>query len=197
MRKLIYFIAVSLDGYIAGPDGSDPTSGPDAFWPIGQDYVEHLIAQYPETLPGPARDAMGISGEGAHFDTVIEGRRTYQNGVDAGIDNAYPHLRHLVFSRSLTESPDPRIELVGDDPVARVRELKKEDGKGIWLCGGGELAGVLFAEIDQLIVKLAPMAIGSGTPLFGHQQPFDPTFFTLADSKVMDSGTIFLTYDKK
>lgn len=197
MRKLIYFIAVSLDGYIAAPDGSDPSSGPSAFWPIGQDYVEHLIAQYPETLPGPARDAMGISGDGTRFDTVIEGRRTYQNGVDAGIANAWPHLRHLVFSRTLTESPDPGVELVGGDPVARVRELKEGDGKDIWLCGGGELAGVLFAEIDQLIVKLAPMAIGSGVPLFGHQRPFDPTFFTLTDSKVMDSGTIFLTYDKK
>ncbi|MGW7067192.1 dihydrofolate reductase family protein [Streptomyces sp. NPDC054855] len=197
MRKLIYFIAVSLDGYISGPDGSDPTSGPDAFWPIGQDYVEHLVAHYPETLPGPARDAFGITGNGAHFDTVIEGRRTYQNGVDAGITNAWPHLRHLVFSRSLTESPDPGVELVAGDPVATVRELKQEDGLDIWLCGGGELAGVLFSEIDQLVVKLAPMAIGSGTPLFGQKRPFDPTFFTLADSKIMESGTIFLTYAKK
>ncbi|MWA08215.1 dihydrofolate reductase family protein [Streptomyces sp. BA2] len=76
-------------------------------------------------------------------------------------------------------------------------ELKQEDGKDIWLCGGGELAGVLFSEIDQLVVKLAPMAIGSGTPLFGEKRPFDPTLFALADSKIMESGTIFLTYAKK
>ncbi|MEU6768081.1 dihydrofolate reductase family protein [Streptomyces sp. NPDC046853] len=197
MRKLVYFIAVSLDGYIAGPDGSDPTAGPDAFWPIEQDYIEHLAARYPETLPGPARDALGISGDGAHFDTVIEGRRTYQNGVDQGVTNAWPHLRHLVFSRSLTTAPDPGIELVADDPVATVRELKQEDGKDIWLCGGGELAGALYAEIDQLVVKLAPMTIGSGTPLFGQKRPFDPAYFTVTDSTIMDSGTIFLTYARK
>ncbi|GAA3989240.1 dihydrofolate reductase family protein [Streptomyces marokkonensis] len=197
MRKLVYYIAVSLDGCIAGPDGADPTGGPDAFWPIGEDYVRHLAAEYPETLPGPARDAFGISGEGAHFDTVLEGRRTYQNGVDAGIDNAYPHLRHLVFSRALTEAPDPAIEIVSTDPVAKVRELKQEDGKGIWLCGGGELAGALYSEIDQLIVKLAPMTVGSGTPLFGQKTSFDPAFFTLTDSKILESGTIFLTYTKR
>ncbi|MEV1085914.1 dihydrofolate reductase family protein [Streptomyces sp. NPDC050211] len=197
MRKLVYYIAVSLDGCIAGPDGSDPTSGPDAFWPISEDYVQHLAAEYPETLPGPARDAFGISGEGAHFDTVLEGRRTYQNGVDAGIDNAYPHLRHLVFSRTLTEAPDPSIEIVSTDPVAKVRELKQEEGKGIWLCGGGELARALYSEIDQLIVKLAPMTVGAGTPLFGQKASFDPAFFTLTDSRILGSGTIFLTYAKK
>ncbi|MGW6027730.1 dihydrofolate reductase family protein [Streptomyces sp. NPDC055099] len=81
--------------------------------------------------------------------------------------------------------------------MGKVRELKQEDGKGIWLCGGGELAGALFAEIDELVVELAPMAIGSGTPLFGQKQPFDPTFFTLTDSTIMDSGTVFLTYARK
>ncbi|WP_405677384.1 dihydrofolate reductase family protein [Streptomyces sp. NBC_01511] len=198
MRKLVYYIAVSLDGCIADPDGSDPTSGPGAFWPIGEDYVRHIAAEYPETLPGPARDAFGISGEGTHFDTVLEGRRAYQNGVDAGIDNAYPHLRHLVFSRTLTEpAPDPAIEIISTDPVAKVRELKQEDGKDIWLCGGGALAGALYSEIDQLIVKLAPMTVGSGTPLFGQKTPFDPAFFTLTDSKILGSGTIFLTYAKK
>ncbi|MDG4864220.1 dihydrofolate reductase family protein [Streptomyces sp. T-3] len=196
MRKLVYFIAVTLDGCIAGPDGSDPTSGPNAFWPINQDYVQHLVAEYPETLPGPARDAFGITGEGAHFDTVLEGRRTYQNGLDAGVDNAYPHLRHYVFSRTLTEAPDPAVEIVSSDPVAKVRELKQEDGKDIWLCGGGELAGVLYSEIDRLIVKIAPLTVGSGTPLFGQKTPFDPTPFTLADSKILESGTMFLTYEK-
>jgi dihydrofolate reductase len=197
MRKLVYYIAASLDGCIAGPDGSDPTSGPGAFWPLSEDYVQHIAAEYPETLPAPARDAFGISGEGRHFDTVLEGRRTYQNGVDAGVANAYPHLRHLVFSRTLTEAPDPAIEVVSTDPLAKVRELKREDGKDIWLCGGGELAGVLYSEIDQLIVKLAPMTVGSGTPLFGRTTPFHPAFFTLTDSKILKSGTVFLTYAKK
>lgn len=195
MRKLVYFIAVSIDGFIAGPDGSDPT-GPDGFWPVGQDYVQHLAQTYPETLPAPARQALGITAEGDHFDTVLEGRKTYMNGVDAGLTNAFPHLRHLVFSRSLTESPDPGVELVATDPVEKVRELKREDGKDIWLCGGGELAGALRGEIDRLVVKLAPLTLGSGTPLFARTTAFDPVLYERTDAVLLDSGTIFLTYDK-
>ncbi|MFE0104784.1 dihydrofolate reductase family protein [Streptomyces sp. NPDC059009] len=198
MRKLVYFIAASLDGHIAGPDGSDPT-GPDGFWPVGEDYLQQLVTRYPETLPAHVREALGITEPGTHFDTVVEGRRTYQIGLDLGFPDCYPHLRHLVFSRSLTESPAPGVELVGTDPAARVRELKQEPGEGkdIWLIGGGELASALYGEIDRLILKVAPLTVGSGTPLFAHKTPFEPTLFELTDSKVLDSGTLFLTYDKK
>ncbi|MFF1381896.1 dihydrofolate reductase family protein [Streptomyces sp. NPDC058308] len=195
MRKLVYFIAVSLDGFIAGPDGSDPT-GPDGFWPVGQDYVQHLAETYPETLPAPAREALGITAGGTHFDTILEGRRTYMIGFDAGQPNCYPHLRHFVFSRTLTTSPDPGVELVATDPVEKVRELKRQEGKDIWLCGGGELAGVLRGEIDRLVVKLGPLTLGSGTPLFSHKTAFDPVLYERTDAVLLDSGTIFLTYDK-
>lgn len=66
-----------------------------------------------------------MTAEGTPFDTVLEGRRSYEIGLAAGITDAYPHLRHLVSSRTLTESPDPAAELVADDPVATVRELKR------------------------------------------------------------------------
>lgn len=138
MRRLVYCIASTLDGFIAGPDGADPT-GPDGFWPIADDYLKHLAAELPEVLPVQARAAFGITGEGARFDTVLEGRRTYELGLRAGITDAYPHLRHLVFSRTLTQSPDPAVELVATDPVAKVRELKGSDGKDIWLLGGSTL----------------------------------------------------------
>ncbi|MEU5819621.1 dihydrofolate reductase family protein [Streptomyces sp. NPDC047803] len=195
MRKLVYFIAATLDGFIAGPDGSDP-SGPDGFWPIPEDYLEHLIAEYPETLPGPARAALGVTAEGTRFDTVVEGRRSYEIGLDAGLTDAYPHLRHLVFSRTLGESPDPAVELVAGDPVARVRELKQEDGKGIWLVGGGELAASLYGEIDTLILKLSPTTIGAGIPLFGRKAAFEPCAWTLTDHTVLASGTAYLTYER-
>ncbi|MFG3140626.1 dihydrofolate reductase family protein [Streptomyces sp. NPDC048211] len=195
MRKLVYYIASTLDGFIAGPDGADPT-GPDGFWPIPEDYVGHLIAEYPETLPGPARAALSITAEGTHFDTVVEGRRSYEIGLKAGVNDAYPHLRHLVFSRTLGESPDPAVEIVATDPVARVRELKEEEGKDIWLVGGAELAGSLYSEIDTLIVKLSPMTIGAGIPLFSHKATFDPAAWTLTDHTVLGSGAAFLTYER-
>ncbi|MFI8002266.1 dihydrofolate reductase family protein [Streptomyces sp. NPDC086010] len=195
MRRLVYYIAVTLDGFIAGPDGADP-SGPEGFWPIPGDYVRYLAAEYPETLPGPARQALSVTAEGTHFDTVLEGRRTYEVGLKAGITDAYPHLRHLVFSTTLTESPDPAVELVAGDPVARVRELKQEDGKDLWLIGGGELAGALYPEIDRLIVKLGPLTIGSGIPLFGRAAAFDPRVWHLTDHTVLESGAAFLTYTR-
>lgn len=195
VRKLVYFVASTLDGFVAGPDGSDPT-GPGGFWAPAEDYVQHLIAEYPETLPGPARTALGVTAEGTHFDTVVEGRKSYEVGLAAGVTNAYPHLRHLVFSRTLTESPDPTVELVPDDPATVVRGLKSRAGKDIWLVGGGSLAGSLYPEIDRMIVKLGPLTIGSGIPLFGRTAPFSPTAWTLVDHTVLASGAAFLTYDR-
>ncbi|GAA2598217.1 dihydrofolate reductase family protein [Streptomyces roseoviolaceus] len=193
MRKLVYYIATTLDGFIAGPDGADP-SGPDGFWPIPEDYIQHLVTEYPETLPVQARTALSVTAQGTHFDTVLEGRRSYETGLKAGITDAYPHLRHLVFSRTLTESPDPAVELVAGDPVAKVRQLKQEDGKDIWLIGGAELAGALYGEIDQLILKMAPLTIGAGIPLFSHKAAFDPRGWKLSGHTVLDSGAAFVTY---
>ncbi len=195
MRKLVYFIASTLDGHIAAPDGGDPT-GPDGFWPVGPDYLEQLVTEYPETLPGPARAALNITAEGTHFDTVLEGRHTYEIGVKAGIHDAYPHLKHVVFSRSLTSLPGAAVELVGTDPVEKVRELKQGDGKDIWLCGGGELAGLLYPEIDRLIVKLSPITTAAGIPLLGRTTGFDARQWELTAHTVLPSGVLFLTYDR-
>lgn len=194
-RRLVYCIASTLDGFIAGPDGADPT-GPDGFWPIAEDYVQHLTTELPEILPVQARSALGITAEGTHFDTALEGRRTYEIGLRAGVTNAYPHLRHLVFSRTLKESPDPTVELVATDPVAKVRELKAEEGKDIWLLGGSELAGVLYPEIDQLLIKLSPLTIGNGIPLFSRDTTFDPRSWELTEHTVLKSGAAFLTYTR-
>jgi dihydrofolate reductase len=163
MRRLVYLVATTLDGFIAGPGGGDPSAS--EFFPITSDLVEFLVTHYPETLPGPARDAMGLTGEGRHFDTVIEGRGSYTLGLAAGLDDAYPHLRHIVVSQSLVGTDLP-VEVVGHDPLATVRELKAQDGLDIWLVGGGTLAHALLPEIDRLVLKVNPSVIGAGIPLF-------------------------------
>ncbi|MFD9943027.1 dihydrofolate reductase family protein [Nonomuraea sp. NPDC059023] len=189
MRKLTYYVAATLDGYIAERSDADPSGG---LFAIGQDYVEFVIANYPETLPVNARQALGVTDAGTRFDTVVEGRRSYQIGLDMGISDAYPHLRHLVFSRKLAQSTD--VEVVASDPVERVRELKAEEGLGIWLVGGAELAGVLYEEIDEIVVKVSPVTAGAGVPLFAGRSEAEARRFTLTDHVILDSGVAVMTY---
>lgn len=189
-RTLTYFVAMSLDGFIAGPDGSDPSS----WWPITEDYVSFLREEYPETLPGPAREAMGLSAAGLRFDTVVEGRRSFEVGLAAGLSDAYPHLRHLVVSTSLTANPDSAVEIIGEDPLARIRELKAEPGLGIWLVGGGAVAASLRSEIDELIIKLAPISLGAGIPLWGSEAGFDSTGWERRDVRTFPGGMTLLHF---
>jgi hypothetical protein len=87
VRKLVYYVAVTLDGFIAGPVGSDPVG--TSYFPLHEDLIEFIVAEFPETLPGAARQAMGIDDvPHKHFDTVLEGRGSYEVGLDAGVTNA-------------------------------------------------------------------------------------------------------------
>lgn len=187
-RKLTYYIAVSLDGFIAGPDGQFD------FFGFEGDFAAAVLADFPETLPGPARGPLGIADvPNRRFDTVVMGRGTYAPGLAAGLTSPYPHLRQFVFSRSLT-GVDPDVRIVGDDPAGFVRDLKQEDGLGIWLCGGGKLAAELRDEIDELIVKINPVALGAGIPLFAGE--FRPESLVLSGTRVFGTGTIMATYGR-
>lgn len=193
MRALTYLVAATLDGFIAGPDGGDPSG--QEYFPITPDLVEFLVSTYPETLPGPARDAMGLTEPGATFDTVLEGRTSYEVGLTAGLNDAYPHLRHLVVSTTLSDLPAPAIELVRGDPLETVRRVKAEDGLGIWLVGGGTLAHSLLPEIDRIVVKLNPWVIGDGIPMFAGG--FRPTGFTVTATVPLPGGVQVITLERQ
>jgi dihydrofolate reductase len=138
---------------------------------------------------------MGTEGPGAKFDTVLEGRASYEVGLAAGVTNAYPHLRHFVFSTTMQQSPDPTVELVGTDPLEAARELKAEDGLDVWIVGGGRLAHALLPEIDRLILKQQPAVIGSGIPMFSG--PFQPHLFRPTEARELGSGVRILTFDRR
>lgn len=193
MRKLVYYVATTLDGFIAGPDGGDPSG--EEYLPVTPDLVQFIVENYPETLPAPARAALGVDSPGLVFDTVVEGRHSYEVGLAAGMTDAYPHLRHVVFSRTLTTSPDAAVEIVSSDPASFVRELKAQSGRDIWLVGGGKLASALLPEIDRLVLKQNPSVIGSGVPLF--DGPFAPTLFQPAGEVLLTGGVRILTYDRR
>ncbi|MET9961309.1 dihydrofolate reductase family protein [Streptomyces sp. NPDC006326] len=163
MRKLTYFIATTVDGFIGAPDGEADFI--HTFLDPG--FIEHLKAEYPETVSGQGREQLGIEDAAPkRFDTVLMGRRTYEPGLKAGMTSPYGHMREqYVVSRSLTQAPDPEVQLISGDVAAKVRELKARDGLGIWLCGGADLAGRLVDEIDEYIVKTYPVVVGTGMPM--------------------------------
>ncbi|MFF0487514.1 dihydrofolate reductase family protein [Nocardia sp. NPDC004068] len=191
MRKLTYYVASTIDGFIATEDGSVD------FFPVGGDHGPAITALYPETLPTKVRESLGVDKPGSTFDTVLMGRKTHDFGVRTGTSSPYSHLRQLVVSTTLPESPDPDVELIASDPLDRVRELKREKGLGIWLCGGGELAQVLLPEIDQVFLKLYPIVLGHGRALFGAGPKLpEPTRFRVLTSRVFEDGVAFVKYSR-
>lgn len=184
MRKLIYYIAISTDGFIASSDGSF-----DAF-PMQGEHFPDLIADFPETFPGPARGPLGISGPNRVFDAVLMGKATYDVGARQGLTSPYPHLDQYVVSTSLTETPDPAVKLIRSHPLQAVRELKAQTGRAVWLCGGSKLASTLYDEIDEVIVKINPLLLGAGIPMFSNKVP--PTALRLIERKVYPNGFVRL-----
>ena len=170
MRKLKYYVASSIDGFIARKDGSF-----NDFLLEGEavnDYIESLKL----------------------FDIVLMGRKTYEVGLREGKTNPYPMMKSYVFSRSMKQSPDEQVELISENAGELIKNLKKETGKDIYLCGGANLATMLFAEnlIDEIILKVNPFVMGSGIPLFG--EVIKPTFLELSDSKIYQNGVVLLHY---
>lgn len=191
MRKLSYFIAASIDGFIGDP------SGEAEFFTrfVDEEFLGFLKEEYPETLPTPGRRALGLDHlANKRFDTVIQGRRSYDVGLKGGVPSPYAHMRQLVASRTLT-SPDPAVEIVSGDIAARVRELKRADGLGIYLCGGANLATELFEEVDELIIKSYPLILGSGMTMFGTE--FALTEFVLESNRTFGNGVAVRTYARK
>lgn len=188
-RELTYYIGTSLDGFIAGPnDEVEPLM-------VFADVLEAIKEEWPETLPGFARQSFGIDdAPNTHFDTLVMGRRTYDPGLALGVTSPYGHLEQYVFTGSLDADTDKDVNFVSGDPLELVRDLKAREGKGIWLCGGANLASALVPEIDRIIVKRYPVLFGGGIPMFAGA--YRPTAFTLTENRVFDSGASIQTYRK-
>ena len=172
MRKIIYSVGTSLDGYIARLDGS-------------LDFL-HLR---------PSNYSMG-----PFFKTIdlgLMGRKTYEAGVrmSGGKFESYG-LRCYIFSRSLPEGERGLATFVRDEPRKIVEQLRKKKGKDIWLIGGGELMREFLKEdlVDELHLAIVPVLIGEGIPLFG--AGFPQREFTLTESKTYSGGLIALKYER-
>ena len=168
MRQVEYSVAMSLDGYIAGPHGES-------------DWI----------LIDPEIDFDAIF---ARFDTILMGRKTYettrtsQGGSTPGIDS-------YVFSRTLRQA-DCRGVTVSDNPSQTVSELKKQSGKDMWLFGGGELFRSLLelGLVDRVSVAIIPVLLGSGLRLLP-DSPGRARLRLVEHQIYAKTGTVSLEYE--
>jgi dihydrofolate reductase len=176
MRNIVYYVASSIDGYIARSDHSIEGFVSDS----------SAVINYFEDLK--------------NFDTVIMGRRTYEFGYQFGLrpgQPAYPHMKHFIFSKSLKfDSSHDNVHVCPPD-LGIIRKLKEGDGTDIYLCGGGDFAGWLLdnEQIDVLKIKLNPLILGEGIRLFGKSKKDFET--ELVESTVFDKGLQIITYKIK
>jgi dihydrofolate reductase len=170
MRKVVYGGAMSLDGFIAGPNG-----------------------EYDWIVMDPDIDFAALM---ARFDTFLIGRKTFEVMRRMG-DAAppAPGIRNIVFSRTLRPEDCPQATL-SDDAEQVVADLRAKPGKDIALFGGGELFRSLLAAglVDELHFNVVPVLLGGGIPLL--PPPADRATLKLKKQRVYEkTGTVGLEYD--
>ena len=148
MKKISLFIAMSLDGYIADSEGS-------VSWLSGQGNDDSNIDAYSDFVKD--------------IDTVIMGRNTYHQIVTELSPNewVYDDFITYVITHNPKASSD-KIRFTNENPIELLKKLQKENGKGIWICGGANLIQQLIREdiIDCYYITIIPTILGSGIRLF-------------------------------
>jgi dihydrofolate reductase len=177
MRKVICYIAISLDGKIADAQGG----------------VEWL-----EQLPNPEGTDYGYAEFLKPIDTTIMGNSTYKQVRSFPGEFAYKHLRNFVLTKSADGGRDEFAEFISADDVAElIGNLKSQPGKDIWLIGGGK-ANALFLNqglLDELRVFVMPIVLGDGIPLFAPET--QKKEISLINNRVYSSGVVELIYSIK
>ena len=168
MRKVRYAVAMSLDGFIAGPNG-------EADWIIMDSEID-FAAKF------------------AQFDTFLIGRRTFEPMARIKKGET-PGIKTFVFSRTLRQEDHPGVTIVAEKVEETVANLRAEAGRDIWLFGGGSLFRSLLAAglVDTVEVAIMPVLLGEGIPLL--PAPAMKTRLKLTGHKVYSkTGIVSLEY---
>ncbi len=169
--EIIYYVAASLDGYIATPDGGIEWLAP--FEATGEDY--------------------GYANFYASIDAVLLGRKTYEQSLSFG-DWPYPGKPCWVCSRQPLAIRRPDVQVARGGPSEVAAQLSARGCRRAWLVGGGTMAGAFRAAemISEYIVAVIPVVLGGGIPLFAGAAPAER--LTLTESKVFPNGIVQLHY---
>lgn len=173
MRKIILYIACSLDGKIAKPDGR----------------VDWL-----EAIPVPEDGDYGYADFYKSIDTTLQGYSTYNQIVNWGIDFPYAEKKNYVVTRKEGLKNTEHVEFVSTNHIEFIKQLKHESGKDIWLVGGGQLNAMLLEAklIDEIQLFVMPIILTNGIDMFATSADEWP--LRLISSKVHSNGVVELNY---
>lgn len=166
-RQVIYNVAMSLDGFIAGAKGEF-------------DWI-------------PMDPTIDFGAIFAGMDTVLMGRETYDVARKQGSVGMFG-MKAYVFSRTLRPEDHPGVTIVGDDAAATVASLRRQTGKGIWLMGGGKLFQALLeaGQVDVIQASVVPVLLGGGVPFLPSLT--NRARLELSGTRTYPSGIVTLSY---
>lgn len=169
MRRIVYSVAVSVDGYLAGPNGE----------------IDWIVMD-------PGIDFPALM---TRFDTLLMGRKTFEATQALGEGMAMPGVRTCVVSRTLRQADHPELTIISEDLGAAVSALRAGAGKDVWLFGGGELFRSLLdlGLVNTVELYIIPVLLGSGIPLLPERSA-RASLQLLGSRSYPTTGTMMLEY---